>query len=54
MGIEIMKLKDHLSTMTEQEEKEYMDEWAEWMDAPMGIPKEDQSHLDSIRQEVGK
>lgn len=27
--------------MTEQEEKEYMEEWAEWMNAPLGIPKKE-------------
>ena len=32
----------------------YMKEWAEWMDAPLGIPKEDQAHLDSIKQETNE
>lgn len=40
------------SGMTEQEIAEYAEEWADWMNAPAGIPltPEQQAHKEAVKQ----
>ena len=31
--------------------EEYMEDWNDWMNAPLGLQPEDQAHLDSTKAE---